>query len=73
MRINITFNRLFISLLLSAMSLCAYSSSLPNKKEIQLKIEVRQKKYILHIPDTLLHRDILYGARTVSLSRQYNT
>lgn len=73
MRINITFNRLVLYLLLSTISLCAYSSSLPNEKEMQLKIEVRHKKCILHIPDTLLHRDLLYGARTVNLSRQFNT
>jgi len=62
-----------MSLLFSTISLCAYSNSLSNEKNTQLRIEKRQKKYILHIPDTLLNRDLLYGARTVSLSRQYNT
>jgi len=86
MQKNITANRLAIFAFLLMLSLHVYPNSsvkLANEQSQQdsssthqktvLSIEKRQGKYLLHIPDTLLNRDFLYGARIVNLSRQHNT
>lgn len=38
----------------------------------QIAIQKQGNKYVLHLPDSLLQRDLLFGARVVNLSNQHN-